>query len=68
MPHKKRNEVPEPKEKVGFLDYTWYLIKLPIWYLIRDNDCPYCIFLRGTLLGVLLTIAVTWSAIWLTNR
>lgn len=59
MPRKKRNEVPEPKEKVGLLDYTWYLIKLPIWYLIKDNDCPYCIFLRGVTLGLIL-MGVAW--------
>lgn len=57
---KKRNEIPEPKAKVGFWDYIWYGIKLPIWYLIRDNDCPYCIFLRGVTLGIIVTGVSAW--------
>lgn len=34
-----------------------------IWPLIRDTDCYYCIFIRGTVAGALLT-AVIGGGVW----
>lgn len=45
------------------MNRLWYWIQLVIWPLIRDTDCVYCIFLRGMLAGVVLTVG-GWT-IWL---
>ena len=40
-----------------------YWLQLPIWYLIRDTDCVYCIFLRGVLFGGTV-VALIGGGIW----
>ena len=40
-----------------------YWVRLPIWYLIRDTDCVYCIFLRGVLFGGTV-VALIGGGIW----
>lgn len=54
------DETPPPDQEPGFWHHVWYWVKLPIWYLIRDTECPYCIFLRGVLLGIIV-MGVAWS-------
>jgi hypothetical protein len=40
-----------------------YWLQVLIWPLIRDTDCYYCIFLRGMLLGVAVTLTI-WGVTW----
>lgn len=46
------------------INYTWYLVQLAIWPLIRDTTCVYCIFIRGALCGTILGASII-GAFWL---
>ena len=50
----------QPEEPASGVPY-W--LQLPIWYLIRDTDCVYCIFLRGVLFGGTV-VALIGGGIW----
>lgn len=44
-------------EKARIGAHVWYWLQLAIWPFIRSSGgCVYCIFLRGLLMGVALTL------------
>ena len=44
-------------QQAGVKAHVWYWMQLAIWPMIRNTDgCVYCIFLRGMLFGIALTL------------
>lgn len=59
------NEPPEPgpdkgEDPIKWWMYPWHWLQLAAWHVWPSNDCIYCFFYRGVILGLIAGSITTW--------
>ena len=59
---------PEPEageDPIKWYAYPWHWLQLFAWHLWPQNDCPYCWWYRGVMIGAILAALIVGGIAWL---